>query len=247
MYSKVFKFDQVTYGKPFQIKTPFDDGDADSIKNIPDGKEDLPEAAPAPEELVKQAEQEGKRIIKDAEKKAEILFKNAVEEAKEKVKQLHEEAWQNGYAEGMEAARLQNESIIAETEKIRQIAAREHDSLIAGMEAEMLELVIGTARKAVAGELLTNRDIILQLLRDALPNCSNKNGAVLKVSSSDYEYLSDNKERLESMIEDADLLEIKEDKMLKSGDCIVETPLGSVDSGVGTRLDKIADAFREEL
>lgn len=250
LYNKVFKNNQVTYGRPFQIRMPLNlqniavlDIEAEETENV----DALCELAPDPKELLEKARQECDLIIKEAGLKADRLQEKARHEAEKKAEGLLEEAWQAGYAEGMEAARLQNEAILEETEQIRQSAAQEHDSILEGMETEIVELVLEIAHKAVAGELATNRDVILQLIKDALPNCSNKNGAVLKVSPLDYDYLNDNEEKLFTVADGADRLEIKKDNTLKPGDCIIETPLGSVDAGVNTRLDKIEEAFREQL
>ena len=111
----------------------------------------------------------------------------------------------------------------------------------------MVDLVLAVSRKAVAGELEVNKSVIFQLVRDALPNCSNKNGAVLKVCPEDADYLTEHLNELHAEVEGADGLIIKPDCSLKSGDCVLETPLGSVDAGTATRLDKIEAAFREEL
>jgi flagellar assembly protein FliH len=252
LYNKVFKNNQVTYGRPFQMKIPlkmqnivhedndYEDGTAENadIDN---------EITPEPEDLLEKAKNECDLLIKEAGLEADRLLEQARLEAEKKAESLKEEAWQKGYAEGMDAAGAQYESIISEAEQMRQSAAEEHESIMAGLEAEMIDLVLGIARKAVAGELTANRDVILQLIKDAVPNCSNKNGAVLKACPADYDYINDNREQLLTLVEGADELEIKKDCTLKPGDCIIETPLGSVDAGVNTRLNKIEEAFREEL
>lgn len=247
LYNKIFKNNQVTYGRPFQVNIPLNIKHIVVLDTEAEDADDDFELPPEPKDLLEKARQECELIIKEAGFEADRLLEQARLEAEKKAEGLLEEAWQKGYAEGMEAAFAQNEDILAEAEQIRQSAAQEHDSIMAGLEAEIVELVLGVARKAVAGELATNRDVILQLIGDALINCSNKNGAVLKVSPSDCDYLNENKEKLLAMAEGADELEIKKDSTLKTGDCIIETPLGSVDACVNTRLDKIEEAFREQL
>ncbi len=250
LYNKIFKNNQVTYGRPFQVKIPL------NLQNIeePDPgietdeePDEAEKSSPGPEELLEQAKCEYELILKEAGFEADRLLEQARQEAEEQAEKLFEEAWQKGYAEGMEAARKQNEAILEEAEQIRLSASEEHESILAGMEAEIVELVLDIARKAVAGELATNRGVIMQLAADALSKCSSKNGAVLRVSAEDYSYLNENMETLKSMAEGADDLEIKKDHALKQGDCIVESLFGSSDAGVSTRMDKIEEAFREEL
>lgn len=243
LYNKIFKNNQVTYGRPFQVRVPIN---LHNMITILDTEAD-DNCELSPEELLEKARQECELLIKEAGFEADRLLEQAKLKAETETEVLMEEAWQKGYAEGMEAACAQNEAILAEAEQIRLSASQEHESILAGLESEIVELVLGIARKAVAGELATNREVILQLIGDALSDCSNKNGAVLKVSPLDCDYLNDHKEKLYNMVVGADGLDIKKDSTLRHGDCIIETLLGSVDGGANTRLDKIEEAFREQL
>jgi flagellar assembly protein FliH len=243
LYNRVFKNNQVTYGRPYPIKipvTPLTPAETD------DDIQPRADAPADPEELLEQARQKCDILIKEAQLEAERLLEEARQKAAEEAEAVAEEAWQRGYAEGMAAAAEQNRAILEEARMIRESAAQEYDSILAGMEADIVDLVIKTARKAVAGELAANRDVILQLVSSALSECSNKNGAIVRVCPEDGQYLEENRDRLAAMTEGADGLEIKPDSTLKPGDCIIETPLGSIDAGAGTRMDKIEDAMREE-
>ncbi len=246
MYNKVFKNNQVTYGRPYQIKVPV------NIRKFQDINEDTEadadnSSASNPEVLIENARKKSEKIVKDAELEAEGLLEQARQKAETEAAGIAEEAWQRGYAEGMEAAAAQNIALLEEAEKIKQNAAEEYESILAGMEADILELAVKIARKAVAGELASNKDVILQLVSSALQECSEKNGAVIRVSPSDSEYLNENRDQLATMAEGAGDIEIKPDSMIKPGDCIIETPLGSIDAGAATRMDKMEEAIKEEF
>lgn len=252
--SKIVKNNQITYGAPFQIRIPLklqnisqadNDSEDEFTENI--DEEDAAPALPTPEELLKMAHHESELIIKEAGFEAERLLEQVRKEAEKNAENTLEEAWQKGYGEGMEAARQQNGAILAEAEEIRLSASEEHDSIMAGMEAEIVELVLEVARKVIVCEILSNENVILQLVKEALHNCSSKNGAILRVSPEDFESLNGNMDELLTTVEGADSLEIKKDSTLKPGDCIVETSMGSVDAGVETKLGKIEEAFKEQL
>ena len=252
LYNKIVKNNQVTYGAPFQIRIPLKLQtvplpDNDSEDEMTGDADDDAVELPTPEELLEKARRECELIIKEAGFEAERLLEQAGKQAQKDAENKLEEAWQRGYGEGMEAARQQNESILAEAEEIRLAASEEHDSIMAGMEAEIVELVLGVARKVISGEVISNGNVILQLVKEAMQNCSSKDGAILRVSPEDFESLNGNMDESLATAEGADSLEIKKDSTLKQGDCIVETSLGSVDAGVETRLGKIEEAFREQL
>jgi flagellar assembly protein FliH len=102
------------------------------------------------------------------------------------------------------------------------------------------------AQKVISSELTSNKDYIINLVVQALDKCSSRNNIKLKVSPDDFVFLSENKEKLSSLV-DVERIEIKNDLSLKPGACIIETPIGNVDGGVQTKLHKIEDAFREIL
>ena len=247
LFNKVFKNNQITYGGSYQIKISEnylkyarDEEDEEQSKDELSGFDD-------PEVLIENTKQKCDIMIKEAQLEAERLMEEAQAEAKRQADAIAEEAWQRGYAEGNEAAAEQNRAILDEAEQIRNTAIEEYEAMMNSMEADMVALVLDVSRKAVAGELAINQNVIIQLVRDALPNCSNKNGAILKVCQEDADYLAENLSELHAVVEGADELTIKPDCTLKPGDCIIETPLGNVDAGASTKLDKIEAAFREEL
>lgn len=247
LYNKIFKNNQITYGGSYQIKVPesllkYADEVNDTVQ-----PEDEPDEQTTPEELLEKTKHKCSMMLKEAQLESDRLMEEAKAEANTQADSIAEEAWQRGYAEGMEAAASQNRAILDEAEQIRINTIEEYETMMNKMEADMVELVMDVSRKTVAAELATNRSVIIQLIRDALPNCSNKSGAVLKVSPIDADYLAENIEELQTSVEGVDDLEIKADSSLKPGDCIVETTLGSVDAGATTRLEKIEAAFMEEL
>jgi len=246
LYNRVFKNNQVTYGRPYQIKVPVNLYTVPEETDDPITETEDSSASTDPDALIENARIKCEKMIKEAEAQAEELIEQARLKAEAEAKSIEEEAWQRGYAEGMEAAAAQNKALLEEAERIRQSAAEEYDNILAGMEADILDLAIKIARKVVAGELAANRDVILQIVSSTIRECSDKSNLVVKVSPSDCEYLNENRERLAAMTEGADSIEIKAESVMKPGDCIVDSSLGSIDAGVSTKLDKIEKALKEE-
>jgi flagellar assembly protein FliH len=135
----------------------------------------------------------------------------------------------------------------AEAEKTLKEAQVERDRILAGLEREIVELIVKVARKVVSCELKTNREVIAKLIEEALVASSNKGNAVVRVSAEDGEYLEKNREELFSSIPGADEIQIKPDNSLSPGDCIVETSFGSIDAGASTKMNKIEEAFMDQV
>lgn len=253
MYKGVFKNNQVTYGNPFKINTPMDlykfaETVSEPVDEEDDeNEEDFLDSSLEPEEILERAKKQYDSIIEKAQREAEEIIEQAKIDAAKEADSISEEAWSKGYADGIEAAKEQNEAILAEAEQIRNSAAEEHDKILSELEKEIVELTMTVARKVVASELTTNREIIVKLVEEALATCSNKENAVVRVSAEDGKYLEENTEEFMSSIGGADDIQLKCDSSLSPGDCILETSFGSIDAGANTKINKIEEAFKDQV
>lgn len=249
MYNNIFKSNQVTYGRPFQVKIPFNIQSIRLQEEIEETSEipDEPEETESPELILEKAREEASLIIREAEYEAGRLTDNAYRESEAKARSMEEDAWQKGYAEGLEAAQKQYESVIREAEAIRESAMEEHDQVLAGMESELVGIILDISKKVIGDELAANKENMIYLVRQAIEKCSNKDNVIIKISPEDYEFMIENQDRLYALIEGAGEIAIKQDLSLKQGACIIETPYGNVDAGAQTRIRKIEEAFMEIL
>jgi flagellar assembly protein FliH len=182
--------------------------------------------------IVDAAKEEARGLIEQARQNSETERQAALEQAR-----------QQGYQQGYEEGKAAYDGLVAEAESLRDEAAAEYKQLLSGAEADAVELVLAIAKKVVGEEMVMNRQNLLVLIKDAFSHCSNKEQVVLKISSDDYDYIRANKDVLLSMVEGVGRLELKRDLSLRPGACFVETPFGSIDAGVATRLSKVEDAF----
>ncbi|MEN2776569.1 FliH/SctL family protein [Acetivibrio clariflavus] len=257
MYSKIFKSNEISLGEPVQIKIPTSFPaikmayklDAKSESDVYEKKALKLEKGNSKDldELIQGANIESEKIIKAAEIKAQKIIEAAEKQVSERIKAIEEEArqkgFEQGYEQGYEEAKKMYEDLIFEAERIKEEANMEYNRIMSEIEADAMELVMDIARKVIGEEISVNKEHLLHLVREALGKSSNRENIVLKVSAQDYDYVVDNKEKLLSMVEGVGNLDIKRDPALKIGDCLVETPYGSIDAGVETKLAKIEDAF----
>jgi flagellar assembly protein FliH len=249
LYNKIFKSSQVNIGIPVQIRAPLNyqnikrtnavhiGPDFESVKNkVEDAQEVLEKTRLEAESIIREAELEADRIIENARKKAEEL-KSLIEE----------ESRQKGYEEGYEEAKKQHNDLIREAEAVKENALKEYKEVLEGIEKDAVDVIIGVSRKVIDDEINLNQEYLLNLVRQAFEKCSNRENIAIKVSSKDYEFIEENKDKILSMTEGIDGLDIIEDKSLKPGDLILETAYGSVDSGVNTKIKKIEEAFEKVL
>jgi len=248
--NRIFKNYQVNVGIPVQIRQPVNFHTVQHAYNFSEVKEEEPEQIENEEnyaDIISKAREEADLLIKEAQLEALRLLDTAEREAVENRLRVEEEARNKGYEEGINEAKRQYEDLLQEAEFIREHARVEYKEVLENIESDAVNVIMCIVRKVIGSEISVNKENILYLVREAFDKCANKENTVLKVSPEDYEYLEGNRERLLSMIEGIGDLEIKKDSSLKAGACIVETPFGSLDAGVQTKLEKIEEAFRSVI
>lgn len=247
MYNKVFKNYQVNLGIPMQIKSPINYQNIKKVELLDDldKEEEEEQIQEDPAEIIENAKKEAELIVKEAQLEAVRLIELAEKEAQENGRKAYEDACQRGYEEGFGAAKKQYSDLIEEAEFIKEHARVEYLEVLEGIETDIVNLVLDVARKVIDVELSFNREDLVYLIKQAFDRCTNKDNVILKVSPDDYDYLNESRGKLLSTVEGVGELDIRKDSALKPGACVIETPYGSVDAGVQTKLKKIEEAFLE--
>lgn len=246
MSKNVYKSYQVNMGTPFHVKLPINFQTVQPPEDCEiTEEEDLQDVLEEnPDDIISKAKEEAEYIIKEAEIEAERLMEQARQEAERVASEVYQDAVKNGYEDGRKEAENQHKDIISEAENTRQQARAEYNEVLAGMEAEAINLILDISRKVIGMEISTNKESLLQLVKAAFDKCSNREKMLLRVSVEDFDNIDQNRQRLLSMIEGLGELEIKADPSIRQGDCIIETAFGTVDAGVDTKLSKIEDEFK---
>ncbi len=248
MYNKVFKNHQINLGMPYEVKVP-PNLHVHSLEEIGREEEKLDKEieTDGPEDIKKKADEEARQIKERAENEAREIISDAGKEAEKIARDAFDEAMKKGYEEGLKRAHKEYEDLIKEAEKINENAKIQYREVLEGIESDVVEVILSVAKKVIGTEISTNRDSILHIVKQAFMKCSNRDGMVLKVSTDDYDELVDKKDVFSEMVEGMGEFEIRKDASLKPGACIVETLYGCIDASTETRLQKIEEAFRNEI
>lgn len=247
MSNKIFKNYQVNVGVPFQIKTPLNFATIKKINALEQAQEEDTSftAKEDAEGITARAREEAENIVKEAQLEAIRFMEEAQREIESSRNAVEDEARKQGYEDGLNAAQKQYEDLLQEAELIREQAKMEYKETLAGIENDALEMIMDIARNVIGTDLSFNKEDMLYLVKQAFDKCTNKESIILRISPEDYEYITQNKERLSAMVEGLGEFEIKRDASMKPGACIVETPLGNIDAGVETKLRKMEESFRQ--
>jgi len=212
------------------------------------GAEEVTSSAPSMSEedlqaMVDEAVEEARTLTEKAKTEAD----HVVEEAYNQVQGIYDKANQEGYAEGQKAGfeegKKQSEELIQEALNIKKNAVMQYKSLLQNAEPELVDLVLSTVEKILNKHIEEDVETIEGLIRSALEKCAYTDDLVLRVASEDYSFTLSLKDRILSLAENVDSIEIKEDKSLAPGSCIIDTSAGSVDSSISTQFEQIRTTF----
>lgn len=254
MYSRVLKNIYVNVGDPIKIETVLEkkpeENNTSPLNEISkadreNALKDMELAAKRKAELIIQdAEKKAQEILKKAQEDYNNIVKSAVDKAEAKADSIKKQAYEQGYSEGHNIGKAEYDKLIAEALDIKKRAYEEYERTFRNMEGEIVELVLEIAKKVIGAEIKADKHNVVNLAKQAIDKCTNKENIVLYVSDDDYDYIKAHREELLKELEIIDEVSIKKDMSLKAGGCIVQTQYGLIDTSVETQIRKIEDAFR---
>jgi flagellar assembly protein FliH len=235
-------------------------GDTTAIINneIPeDERERLEEAARLAEGAEDKSKKEDaeatrERIIRQAKWEADDIKRTAEREAeKQRIQteaecnRLREEtlvsARDAGYNEGYAKGEFDADALRIEARGVLDEALTTRELLFAEIEPEVVALTVKLTQRIVGAEREFNPDLIRILIKSALGEITTNGGIKIRVSSDDVAAAEMGRDEFLSKMEGGSDVEIIRDLSLKKGDCIIETPYGSVDCSLDGQLEQLRE------
>ena len=238
----------LTYTPP-RLPEPEPEPDAET-EPLPDE-----EGADAEEEILTAAGSEALGIIAAAREKAAAVVAAAGEDAVKLRREAYDEGYEKGFAEGQvrgETAGLEQArgAIAKAAEKASQIMAlarQQADEEFAAAERQVVELALAVASKVLGREVAENPTVILPIVKAALEKVQDQEQITIRVHPECYELVLSARSELQAGLARANSVAVLADAALKGGDCIVETPYGTVDARIDTQLELVKAALKELL
>ncbi len=159
------------------------------------------------------------------------------------LKRLQQDAYAKGHADGLQsvsknvAAKL--DVLAAVTKTIPQI---KKDILNKG-EQQMVKLALAIAEKILHQEVLTRKEIIMEVLKGALKNITETDGMKIRLNPQDFRYMMEVKKDFLQSFEGIRNIVFEEDASIKKGGAVVETMFGEVDARLESQLKEIKSAI----
>jgi flagellar assembly protein FliH len=192
--------------------------------------------------------------LKEADRKAEFIIEKARLEA-EKIK---ESAFSEGFAVGKEQGLAEGKAtamqeVVSALELLKRVH-KEMQEFQNRLEKEnhkaALALALGIAKKIIKKEVLTDEDIVMRVIIDALDTLMNlrkPETLVVRVNPEDLAIVEGSLSGLKSVLSGVDEFSIEADPNVARGGCALETNLGCVDAQIETQLDAVEKSLLQQM
>jgi len=200
----------------------------------------LAEATSVRERMLAEVETERKRLMEEANADAMMVKNLAAEEIARDKSMATEMGRQEGYEAGMQQANQELEQMKAQLEMERTHLEREYEDLMFDLEPQFVRHITNIYEKVFQMELSDKKDIVLNVLQNAMQKIEGTKNYIVHVSKEDYSFVNERKNILVEATMAADVIvDIVEDMTMRQGDCMIETANGIFDCGIDTQLSAI--------
>ena len=198
------------------------------------------EAIPSEEEVRAEVEGLRHRLVEETLADIAVMKNQAAEEvARDKAIAL-EAAKNQGYQEGRDAGYAELEEARQKFEEEKSKHDEEYAELLFELEPKFVRYITNIYEKVFQVDLSEEKNIVVNLLRNAMQKVEGSKNYIIHVSKEDYKFVYERKKELAdaAMAEDV-TIDVIEDLTMKSGDALIETANGIFDCGVETQLTAI--------
>ena len=194
-------------------------------------------AAAASETILAKARAEADDIIKRAQAGAQTILGEAQAKSHAEIAQVLEKSKSEGYQAGYQEGLSETEEIRKNAKAELEGAVKEKNKLIGEAEGEIVDMIVKISEKLVSGAAAINPGVVQNLVRQGFSGVSAAGDMVVRVSPADYQALTGNKERVIPQELSSSKVEFRRDDAMKQGECVIETPLGNIDCGLGQQFE----------
>lgn len=205
--------------------------------------EKILEAIKKSDEIATEAENKAKEIIHIAKVESESY----IEEAYTKAASIVEEARKKGYNEGFQEGKMVSDKLIEEANDLKKEYFLQRENLLREVEEDVINLTVNICEKILGDFVEENKEAIISIISKGINSLNAREKMIIRVSSGDFDFVEMSKDRILSMANQVEDIEIKADNTLEPGSCVIETSKGSVDSSLKTQFDEIKDLIQNLL
>ena len=174
----------------------------------------------------------------------------SVEEIKQKARDVEKQAYIQGFAKGEKAGMESGENkfkpvlnnfhqAFLELEKVRK-------EIYLHAEKKAVNLALAIAKKVVCHEIATNKEVVLNVVKEAVKKVVDHGRIIIKTSPSDLQFIKNSDHGFLNFVDNIKNITFEEDETISDGGCIIETDFGNIDARIEKQFQVVDEAFKCE-
>ena len=168
-----------------------------------------------------------------------------IEQARQESERIKQAVRAEGIEEGKKEGLAQVADQVHEAAETLNQAVKGRKKIIKDAESEILRLALKVAEQVIRSEVTMHRDVILNIVSEALGRVSDRETVIIKAHRDDVEHIKKYKDRLAGIVDGVKNFSILEDSQVEPGGVVIETNLGYVDARISTKLKAIEEALKK--
>ena len=163
-------------------------------------------------------------------------------EAAEKI--AYEMGYNQGVSEGRKTGEKTIEPVLTKFEKALSELERIKQNLSHMAEVEAVNLSLAIAKKIVGNEISINKNVILNIVKEALKKVDGHENIKIKVNPLEFQIIEESRNELKKITNCMENIEIIADHEISQGGCVIETNIGDIDARIEKQFKVVEDAFK---
>lgn len=156
------------------------------------------------------------------------------------------EAFEKGLAEGKNLAERGLLNVFRALRTASESIHSLREKVLRESEDELVKLIISVARKVILREVSQNRDILSDVVQNAIAALSERDEITVRLNPDDYALVTTGRDDILRKEMESERMTLKPDPTVLSGCCLIDTEMGTINASIDAQLDEIFRRMLEE-
>ncbi len=171
--------------------------------------------------------------------------------SKESIMELKGRAYAQGFTEGEKAgADSEKQNLKSALDTLSQVVQQLdgiRNEIYRYSEKEVVSLAMSIAKTIVRHEVTIDKNVILNVLKQALKKTVDYDKIKIRVNPSDLQFLKTQNHQFSHLIDNMGSTVFEEDEAILIGGCLIETNSGDIDARIDKQFEAVEEAFKSEF
>ncbi len=162
-------------------------------------------------------------------------------------KQARDAGLAEGFEKGKQAVTAELDHVIQKLHQAYMNIEKFRKQLYLNAETDTVELAVAVARVIIGQEISIDREIVLNVVKEALGKVVDHEKIKIRINPSDLEIVKTALFQFLPLVENLENINFEADAAMSAGGCTVETNFGNIDARIENQLKQITESFAAEL